>query len=39
MYQMKCPAGTYTEDSFLKLVFVVVKHRLKHFFEGEGYRD
>ena len=39
MYEMKCPSGTYAEDSFSKLVFVVVKHRLKHFFKGEGFQD
>ena len=34
-----CPAGTYSADSLISLVFLIYKHRLEHFFKGEGFVD
>ena len=32
-------AGTYTADSFAGLVWMVLRHRLRHLCKGEGWRD
>ena len=32
-------AGTYTADSFTKLIWIVLRHRLQHLCKGEGWRD
>jgi hypothetical protein len=32
-------AGNYAEDSLIKLIWIVLKHRADHFFKGEGWRD
>jgi len=39
MWVYKCDAGTYTEDSFLKLLYVIFTHRFSHLLKGEGFRD
>jgi hypothetical protein len=39
MYELHCKKGVYTEDTFSRLVFAVLKHRLIHFFKGEGFQD
>jgi len=31
--------GNYGEDSLIKLIWIVLKHRSHHFFKGEGWRD
>ena len=30
---------TYTADSFTKLIWIVLRHRLQHLCKGEGWRD
>ena len=32
-------SGTYTADSFTELIWIVLKHRLHHLCNGEGWRD
>ena len=32
-------SGTYTADSFTELILVVLRHRLQHLCNGEGWRD
>lgn len=32
-------AGTYTEDTLLRLFYTVIKHRFEHLLKGEGFRD
>ena len=32
-------AGNYAEDSLIKLIWIVLKHRATHFLKGEGWRD
>ena len=32
-------AGSYTADSFTKLIWIVLRHRLQHLCNGEGWRD
>ena len=32
-------AGNYAEDSLIKLIWTVLKHRAEHFLKGEGWRD
>ena len=32
-------AGNYAEDSLIKLIWTVLKHRLHHLYNGEGWRD
>ena len=39
MWIYKCDAGTYTEDSFIKLLYVIFAHRFSHLLKGEGFRD
>ena len=39
MWIYKCDAGTYTEDSFIKLLCVIFTHRFSHLLKGEGFRD
>ena len=31
--------GYYTEDSLIKLIWIVLKHRATHFLKGEGWHD
>ena len=31
--------GTYAEDSLIKLLWTVLKHRFHHLISGEGWRD
>ena len=31
--------GNYAEDSLLRLLWVVFKHRFGHWLKGEGFRD
>ena len=39
MWIYKCDAGTYTEDSFFKLLYAIFTHRFGHFLKGEGFKD
>ena len=32
-------SGSYTADSFIKLIWIVLRHRLQHLCNGEGWRD
>lgn len=32
-------AGTYREDTLIKLLYVVFKHRFEHLLKGEGFKD
>ena len=32
-------SGTYTADSFTELIWIVLRHRLQHLCNGEGWRD
>ena len=32
-------AGNYAEDSLIKLIWTVLKHRCHHLCNGEGWRD
>jgi len=32
-------AGSYAEDSLIKLIFTVLRHRFHHLCNGEGWRD
>ena len=32
-------SGTYTADSFTELIWIVLRHRLHHLCNGEGWRD
>ena len=32
-------SGSYTADSFLELIWIVLRHRLQHLCKGEGWRD
>ena len=38
-YVLLVDNGTYAEDSLVKLIWTVLKHRLHHLFNGEGWRD
>ena len=31
--------GSYTENSLIKLIWIVLKHRCQHFLNREGWRD
>lgn len=39
MYTLQVPAGTYTESSIARLLWLVLTHRLEHYLKGEGFRD
>ena len=32
-------SGSYTADSFTELIWIVLRHRLQHLCNGEGWRD
>ena len=32
-------AGSYAENSLLKLYFTILRHRFHHLCKGEGWRD
>jgi hypothetical protein len=32
-------AGSYAENSLIKLIWIVLRHRLLHLCKGEGWRD
>ena len=32
-------SGSYTADSFTELIWIVLRHRLRHLCKGEGWRD
>ena len=32
-------SGSYTADSFLELIWIVLRHRLQHLCKGDGWRD
>tara|TARA_B100001750_G_scaffold50857_1_gene38710 strand:- start:215 stop:358 length:144 start_codon:yes stop_codon:yes gene_type:complete len=32
-------AGMYEANSFIALIWIVIKHRFEHFFKGEGFID
>ena len=39
LYTLIVPEGMYSEDSIIKLLWVVFSHRFSHFLKGEGFRD
>ena len=38
-YKLLVEEGIYAEDSLIKLIWIVLKHRCQHFLKGEGWRD
>tara|TARA_B100001179_G_C18590370_1_gene404334 strand:+ start:1203 stop:1400 length:198 start_codon:yes stop_codon:yes gene_type:complete len=38
-YVLLVANGTYAEDSLIKLIWTIFKHRLHHLCNGEGWRD
>ena len=38
-YKLLVEEGIYAEDSLIKLIWIVLKHRCEHFLKGEGWRD
>ena len=38
-YTLTVESGTYSEDSLIKLLWVVFTHRFHHLLKGEGFRD
>ena len=39
MWKYECDAGKYTEDSLVKLLYVIFSHRFSHLLKGEGFSD
>ena len=38
-YKLLVKEGSYAEDSLIKLIWIVFKHRCYHFLKGEGWHD
>ena len=38
-YKLLVKEGSYAEDSLIKLIWIVLKHRAEHFLKGEGWHD
>ena len=38
-YELKVPAGTYTNNNIFNLVWEVFTHRLSHWRKGHGWID
>ena len=38
-YKLLVKEGIYAEDSLIKLILLVLRHRLQHLCKGEGWRD
>ncbi len=38
-YKLLVEEGIYAEDSLIKLIWTVLRHRCQHFLKGEGWRD
>ena len=38
-YKLLVKEGSYAEDSLIKLIWVVLKHRATHLLKGEGWHD
>ena len=38
-YKLLVKEGSYAEDSLIKLIWIVLKHRAIHFLKGEGWHD
>lgn len=38
-YRMDCSAGSYEAESFIALGWLILTHRLQHFFKGHGFID
>ena len=38
-YKLLVKEGSYAEDSLIKLIWIVLKHRVIHFLKGEGWHD
>ena len=38
-YVLLVDNGTYAGNSLVELLWIVLKHRLHHLFNGEGWRD
>ena len=38
-YKLLVKEGSYAEDSLIKLIWIVLKHRRHHFLKGEGWHD
>jgi hypothetical protein len=38
-YKLLVKEGSYAENSLIKLIWIVLKHRAIHFLKGEGWHD
>ena len=38
-YKLLVKEGSYAEDSLIKLIWIVLKHRCHHLLKGEGWHD
>ena len=38
-YKLVESGDSYTEDSLIRLIWTVLRHRCQHFLKGEGWRD
>jgi len=38
-YKLVVNAGSYAEDSLIKLFWIILIHRCQHFLKGEGWQD
>jgi len=38
-YKLLVKEGSYAEDSLIKLIWIVLKHRATHFLKGAGWHD
>ena len=38
-YKLLVKEGSYAENSLIKLIWIVLKHRAAHFLKGDGWRD
>ena len=38
-YKLLVKEGSYAENSLIKLIWIVLKHRATHFLKGEGWHD
>jgi len=38
-YTLLVKEGSYAEDSLIRLIWIVLKHRCHHFLKGEGWHD
>jgi hypothetical protein len=38
-YKLIVPNGNYEANNLIKIAYEVIKHRLKHFLNGDGWID